>query len=503
MFLTSKKIVVVAVNDRELSITEFERTHAEPKLTASSTGQMPSGVVSRGKILDRNKFVGLVKEALKKAQPAEIKTKETIVVFPEQQVYLTLLSFSVSKSPAEILEEAPKEALSTIPLDYTQIFCDFYAVPGKDNKHSEVVYAACDKNVANTYLQLLFDVGLKPVMFTIEPDALAASEDIEPYQPVLFLVLGKQRSYWIFTQGNTVKKTSKSALRISETSLQDFETLRSEAQSILESLNGEKNNDSPHSYPPRIVITIECDPAKEIEEDVSQAALKLQKALNVNTKLLASKFPKEIRLVQIAFGAARRFFQKKTVGRGIDLLPVPFREQAALFQLNSFITSLSIMFIIAASGFISVYSYAWSEMYFEYERAFKESTAIAQNVTSPRFQEIKAETISFNEEVDELTQIQSQMFYYSKIWEDLSKASATPGITSRTAQFTGKDAAFELTGIAAKREDLQSFEQKLKNLSFVAEVISPLSNLDRMRDISYKLTIKLNPKMLPYLSTGG
>lgn len=491
MFFTPKKIVVVTVNDRELSAAEFERTHTEPKLIASAAAQMPSGVVSRGKILDKIKFVEFLKEALEKAQPTAIKTKEAAIVLPEQQVYLKLLSFSASKVMTEVLEEAPKEALSAIPLDYTQIFCDFYAVSKKGNKHSEVVYAACDKNVANTYLQAVSEAGLKPIMFAIEPDALTASEDIESSQPVLFLVASKQRSYWILTEGNTMKKTSKSALRISEDALQDFETLRSEAQALL--------NES-SKCPPRIIISVECGPSEKIRDAVTQEAVRLQKALNVNTKVLSLKFPKEICLVQIAFGAARRFFQKKIVGRGIDLLPMPFREQAALFQLNAFITSLSIMFIIAASAFISVYSYAWSEMYFEHGRAFKESEAITQNVTSPRFQEIKTKTTSFNEEVYALTQIQSRMFYFSKAWLDLSKTLfSSPGIASQAVQFTNKNAVFELAGTATRREDLQNFERKLKELPFIAEVVSPLSNLDRTRDISYKLTIKLNPKMLPYL----
>lgn len=487
-FFGPQKVAVLVVNDDELCIAEFERAGSKPSLLTSCVSRLAPGIVSGGSIKDRHAFVQSVKNALRDTKPSAIESREIVVVLPESQVYLTVLRFTSERPPHEVLQDAPREALSVIPLDQRQIYCDFFAIPKQRNTlYTEVLYAACDSLVANEYLEAVREAGLKPIAFCIEPEALLVGLSDIPAAPFLVFVRREKRSPYMLIEDGFVKKAG------SASEMMDF---TSQVETYVSSYMSGRDSDVAIIKSGYVYTA-----APSMEERAGRDAAELKKRLGIEVKKLPLSLPEATLSHNIAFGAARRVLFRNEFGKGIDLLPARFREQAALLMLESFVTSISIMCIIAASALLSVFSYAATEMYFDINRVQRNVAGIAQNVKNPRFQEIKEITTRFNQEVEVLTNIQRRLFSFDDLVRRLHAAFFVDGITPISMQFTASDMAFKVTGIAETREDLSRLKKGLEAIAAIGDVISPLSNLDKTTQISFVLTITLDPKKLPYIKT--
>lgn len=501
MFLLKKNLSVIYVSDIQLAIAEFQMSRNGPEVKAHHYFDLPANVISHGAIKDKIEFEKQLKRLLSEIPEPGISSKEVIFILPEQQIYMSVLHFTSSKLPEQILEEVPREALSTIPLDPRNIYCDFFHVPSSEKRH-EVMYVAADKHVVDTYLELLIKAGLSPVAIITEPDALLATTPAlsEDKESSLILSIGKRRSYWIMSEGGSIKKIAPSKLISSVGNIASDEAvdmLQAEAQVVL---SGFQANEEKHTNVKQIFLWADVDPAGSL----SALVQKMANILHMDVFAAPVQFQNKPTILQKLFGGFLvNDLNERKIRTRVDLLPKSLKDQATLLLINKFITIFSIMVMLAASGAISVFSYAWSEMYFENQRAQREAftaNGITADTGATRYAEIKKKTLNFNAEVDALTRIQATLFSYHTIWESLRSVVFSDTITATSIEYGKKDLAMRITGIASTRDDLARFKKKLEALPFVLEVVSPLSNLDKTNNISFLFTVKLNPKKLPYLS---
>lgn len=87
----------------------------------------------------------------------------------------------------------------------------------------------------------------------------------------------------------------------------------------------------------------------------------------------------------------------------------------------------------------------------------------------------------------------------SALLQDIARRTP-PGVAIASLAFDAGTARLDLTGIAARREDLLAYEEALKASPFVAQLDSPISNLFRKTDADFRFTIQLRADALkkPY-----
>ena len=64
-------------------------------------------------------------------------------------------------------------------------------------------------------------------------------------------------------------------------------------------------------------------------------------------------------------------------------------------------------------------------------------------------------------------------------------------------QFNAEELKVKITGIAPDRENLLELQETFKQVEFIEEVVSPISNFDQKFQISFNMELKLILKKLP------
>lgn len=111
---------------------------------------------------------------------------------------------------------------------------------------------------------------------------------------------------------------------------------------------------------------------------------------------------------------------------------------------------------------------------------------------------LTSEYVTVNDDVKALEQqiarvetLQRMAISPSALLQDI--AGRTPeGIAIASLGFDLAAAKLDLTGIAAKREDLLAYEEAMRASPFVKQLDSPISNLLRKTDANFQFAIQLN-----------
>ncbi len=115
---------------------------------------------------------------------------------------------------------------------------------------------------------------------------------------------------------------------------------------------------------------------------------------------------------------------------------------------------------------------------------------------------LTAEYLTVNDDVKALDQqiarvetLQRMAISPSALVRDI--AERTPeGIAIASLGFDVTNSKLDLTGIAAKREDLLAYEGLLRKSPFIKQLDSPISNLLRKTDVNFQFAIQLNVEVM-------
>ena len=128
---------------------------------------------------------------------------------------------------------------------------------------------------------------------------------------------------------------------------------------------------------------------------------------------------------------------------------------------------------------------------------------LSKNLTEIESRQIlTAEYVSVNDNVKALEQqiariesLQRMATSPSSLIRDI--AERTPaGIAIASLRFDIPSASLEMTGVAARRDDLLSYETTLKESPFIKQLDSPISNLLRKTDVDFQFTIHLDAEAM-------
>jgi len=157
----------IDISDRSIKYGELVATSHGLRLGKYGKEKIPTGVVVSGKIEKENELIRVLKN---------IKEKENIhfirVSLPEEQVYLFTLSLPKSNEEKNIREMILLQIEEHIPLKAPDAIFD-YDITGGDNQNMSVEVVAISGAIMDDYLSVFEKVGLVPISFELDAQAIA------------------------------------------------------------------------------------------------------------------------------------------------------------------------------------------------------------------------------------------------------------------------------------------------------------------------------------------
>ena len=190
MELFKKKAIGVDIADRTIEVAELINDSGKIEVLSLGRVELAPGIVSRGKILNRNKLKESFEKLFSTAKPKPIKDKKIIFSLSEHQVYIhTFYLRSHDKESRDNL--VLKEAKTTIPLDGDGLVFS-YRVLKEDLKGVEILLVATSKRVILDWYLFFDKMNIEIELFDVED--LATFRNIflkDPDKPICIVDIGE------------------------------------------------------------------------------------------------------------------------------------------------------------------------------------------------------------------------------------------------------------------------------------------------------------------------
>lgn len=201
-------------SDRSIKVAQFYREGRQVKLRSFGKREIPEGIVVGGEIKDGAALVREIKESMRKAKPYPIATREAVLSLPESKCFIKVIKMP-KLSAEEIAETIRFKAEEYFPLAADEMCLDWYLLDTQecpvDSKGmcTEVLVAVVSKVLVGSYLEIMDNAGLVPVVFEAESVATARAllKNQADSQSVLIIDLGRDRTSFIFYRYPTLKFT--------------------------------------------------------------------------------------------------------------------------------------------------------------------------------------------------------------------------------------------------------------------------------------------------------
>ncbi|XOU94297.1 MAG: type IV pilus assembly protein PilM [Candidatus Kerfeldbacteria bacterium] len=172
MQILSKHALGLDISDNSIELLELKKIWGKETVEAYARKKLESGIVERGRIINKSKLISALEEAYAQAKPSGFKTKEVILAIPEITSFLHVFKMPSVISIENIKESVQYEAEETIPITFDQTYHD-YQIIYKDNNNQDVLYVAAWKKIIDDYKEVITKAGLKPIIIEAESMALA------------------------------------------------------------------------------------------------------------------------------------------------------------------------------------------------------------------------------------------------------------------------------------------------------------------------------------------
>lgn len=166
--MIKKQIFGLDISDNSIEALVLTKPFfGKAKISAYARVVLRGEVVKNGVIKNNKKLAEVLTKLLATAQPKPIKTPYCIISLPESQVFTAVFKLPAGLKRKEIKKTIPFKAEEVIPFKNTEVYFDFKTLT-KIGETQEVFYAAVPSGVVDGYVNVLKEVGLKPVAFDLE-----------------------------------------------------------------------------------------------------------------------------------------------------------------------------------------------------------------------------------------------------------------------------------------------------------------------------------------------
>ncbi|HEU4827632.1 MAG TPA: type IV pilus assembly protein PilM [Gemmatimonadales bacterium] len=178
LFGRKKTTVALDIGSGLIKLVQISHGTGEPVLTKVATTQVVDDAIVEGEVMDK----GIVADAVRGLMASSgIKTKQVVTAVGGRDVIIKKIAMDRMKE-AEAREVIRWEAEQHVPFDMDNVELDFQILdPDADGLQMTVLLVAAKRELVETKLSLLRDVGLEPSI--IDVDAFALHNAFEVNHP--------------------------------------------------------------------------------------------------------------------------------------------------------------------------------------------------------------------------------------------------------------------------------------------------------------------------------
>jgi len=169
----TEKLFGLDIGQTSLKVMQLEQSaKGIPKVIGYGvSGFYPSQAIKDGEIVDSEIIAKMLKDLLEKDLVGSITTNRVACTLPTAHAFSRPMK--VPKMNKDHLEEAIElETEQYIPLSPDKLYLD-YEITGSDDQNTELLVMAAPRNVVDSYMSFLEDVGLHPVALEPSMNAVA------------------------------------------------------------------------------------------------------------------------------------------------------------------------------------------------------------------------------------------------------------------------------------------------------------------------------------------
>jgi len=188
------KYIGLDVADSSIEVAMLKKSFGQTKVASLGRQELKSGIVSNGRILDKEKLSVAVKKAFSSAVPKPISGSEVYFGLPESQTFLHHIHL-LQHDKKDRSELILKDLQENVPIDKNNLIFSARILK-ETNEETEILVAASSKVVVKEWSDFLQSIGLRVKNFDVE--ILASYRDLfeeRPKDPVAVVDFGAATVY--------------------------------------------------------------------------------------------------------------------------------------------------------------------------------------------------------------------------------------------------------------------------------------------------------------------
>jgi len=200
IFSLETEVFGMDLSDLSIKVMQLERDGKIEKVKGFACVEVPPGVFQDGKVLNQEKAIFFIQEAVKRVTPRKIKTKKVFCSLPESKVFLRLITIP-EMGEDEMAEAIKWEMEANIPLPIDQVYYDWQVVDSKIKGQKEVLTVATEKKIVDDLMEIF--KGARLDIYGLEVESIASARSLiekkkeEAPKNSLIIDLGSQRTSFI------------------------------------------------------------------------------------------------------------------------------------------------------------------------------------------------------------------------------------------------------------------------------------------------------------------
>ncbi|MFC4620162.1 type IV pilus biogenesis protein PilM [Camelliibacillus cellulosilyticus] len=164
-FIRNKTCVSLDIQDHVIRFVDAKEPDIHA-IQAFGERSLPSGIIEKGKILDREALRKIVKAC---AKEWKIRRRHIQFHVPDAFVFLRKVELPDQVAEEEIQSFLFMEVGTSIPLPFEDPVFDYMVLPANKAGHREILLIASSKPIVEEYHDILASAGLKPEKADISP----------------------------------------------------------------------------------------------------------------------------------------------------------------------------------------------------------------------------------------------------------------------------------------------------------------------------------------------
>jgi type IV pilus assembly protein PilM len=179
--LFTKRAVGLDVTSRTVEVVELTRKRSRTSVASFGRADIPSGVVSRGAIIDADALEGIIKDVFLRAEPTPIQPSDIVFGFSDEHTFSHFFSLSEKQTKEENFDTlVHREIVQSIPIPEDDLIYG-YRVLRKAEQQADVLVIAASRTLVWSWFSFFHAAGFGVEMF--ESESLALFRALVPEPP--------------------------------------------------------------------------------------------------------------------------------------------------------------------------------------------------------------------------------------------------------------------------------------------------------------------------------